>query len=427
MLNYLKALYQVMHDNKLSRSQLDQLVNKRLKTVLVSAYQHVPYYREQMQRVGYDPVHDYGGPQDLSKLPITSKQELKHRDIHDFIKKGSNPSQYRYDATSGSTGIPLRIYRTPYEKSVQTAKWLRVLFLNGYSIRYRTMAIVDPHRVSQEDSIIQRFGLFRRLTVDYIKHSIEEIVNQFLIYNPEVLYGNRAHLDLIALELRRRGIQPKGLNLKLLLAGSEVIHEGNRQLYRKQYGVEVIEFYGSWEMGGMAYETSEHDGLHLNEDLTYFEFLDQNGNPVGSGEPGRVVMTDLIGTLMPFIRYDQGDLAVFTYKENKKEAGRRIQQIIGRDNDFAVLSDGTRYPVHTFNRTVGQYEGIMQFRIIQKSFTQFQVLIVADTSYFQSIRDNLKQNLQQQFPPIIDFEIDRADQIEADPTGKIRTFISEID
>jgi len=61
----------------------------------------------------------------------------------------------------------------------------------------------------------------------------------------------------------------------------------------------------------MAYETQQHDGLHLCEDLTYFEFLDKDGNPVRPGQMGRIVINDLTGRLMLFIRYDQGDFVTF--------------------------------------------------------------------------------------------------------------------
>lgn len=425
MLRNLRALYQVMHDIALPREELAKLIAARLRTVLVSAYQHVPYYRELMQSVGYDPVHDYRGPADLAKLPITTKQTIKQKDITAFVREGSDLARYSYDATSGSTGIPLRIYRTPDERATQIARWLRVLFVNGYSIRDKVMAPVGPHRATEQDSMLQRFGLLRRRTLDYVQYSIADMVDQFLTYKPDVLYANRAHLDLMALELRRRGLQAQGL--KILIGTAEIIHEHNRQLYREQFGAEVIDTYGAWEMGNMAYETPERDGLHLNEDLTYFEFLDTDGKPVGPGEPGRIVVTDLMGQLMPFIRYDQGDFIVFTYGTDRHgNPARRIQQIIGRDNEYAVLADGTKYPVHTFNRTIGQYEDLIQFRIVQKTPCQFEVLIVADTSYLRKIRDELKQQLQQQFPATVNFEIIQVDHIAADPTGKIRTFISEV-
>lgn len=425
MLNNVRAFRQVMRDASLSRSELDNTVYKRLQVVLASAYRYVPYYRKVMQSIDYDPNRDYQGPQDLARLPITTKKDLKQRGTAAFVREGSDLSRCFTDVTSGSTGIPLRIYRGPYERAIQIAKWLRVLFLNGYSAHQRVMALVAPERVKADRSTIQRLGILRRLTVDYDR-PCRELVDILLAYRPDLLYGNRSHLDLVALELGRRGIQAEGL--KLLIGTAEVFRESNRRLYRKQFGVELVESYGSIEMGVMAHETQSRDGLQLCEDLTYFEFLDKDGRPVPAGEAGRVVVTDLTGRLMPFIRYDQGDLAVVEYVDSEKgKSSRRITEIIGRENDYALLPDGTRYSFHIFSTVMKVYEGIAQFRIVQKTRSRFEVLIVADADYIASIRDDLLRQLQEEFPLTVNFEIVQADRIDPDPNGKSRMLVSEVD
>ena len=55
------------------------------------------------------------------------------------------------------------------------------------------------------------------------------------------------------------------------------------------------------------------------------------------------------------------------------------------------------------------------------------MLIVADETYLSSIHDALLHNLQQKFPPTVTFEIIKVDQIQADPNGKTRMLISEVD
>lgn len=424
MLSNLMALRQVMRDAKLPRSELDKTVHKRLEAVLVSAYRHVPYYRGLMQSVGYDPIRDYRGPQDLSRLPITTKAVIKQRGTRAFIKEGSEISNCFSDTTSGSTGIPLRIYRTSYERSVQVAKWLRVLFSNGYSMCDKVMSLTSPARLTEGHSIIQRFGILRRLAIDYLLPP-EEMVDILLAYRPDVLYGNRSHLDLMALVLKQRQRQPVGL--KLLVVAAETVYDSCRQLYCQHFGVEPIEVYGSVEMGVMAYETPAHDGLYLCEDLTYFEFLDRDEKVTASGKPGRVVVTDLTARLMPFIRYDQGDLAVFEYRDNMKdETLRRLTRIIGREDDHVCLPDGTRRPFHDFYEVIDKYQDIVQFRVIQRRRNLFQILIVADTDYFLSIQSGLARQLEDKFPPSVSFESIQVDQIDPDPSGKIRMFVSEV-
>jgi phenylacetate-CoA ligase len=181
-------------------------------------------------------------------------------------------------------------------------------------------------------------------------------------------------------------------------------------------------------MGIMAYETRTHDGLHLCEDLTYFEFLDETGAPVPAGQPGRVVVTDLMGDVMPFIRYDLGDLAIHECKDDENYSGsQRITRIMGRDTDVALLPDGTRRSFHVFSDIMHDYNGIVQFRVVQKARALFQILVVAEPLYLLSIRDEIMQQLQAAFPPSVRFEIVPVDRINPDPSGKIRMLISEVE
>lgn len=431
MLDYfrrLRAFYQVMRDAKLERPELDKLIFTRLKQVLASAYLHVPYYRKIMEKSGYNPIKNYRGPKDLSILPITSNNDIKNSKIQAITREGADLTKFNHIATSGSTGIPFHVYRTAYESYINAAKYQRVLFTNGASIRNKTMAIRSPHRLQKRKGIIQKFGLFRQMTINYVEYSTQAIVDAFLAYKPDILIGNRSHLDLMAMEMYRRGIRAKGL--RILMTGAEVIHDSNRQLYRKQFGVEAIENYGSMEMGVVAYETQEHDGLHLCEDLTYFEFLDENGKPVRPGQVGRVVVTDLTATLMPLIRYDQGDRAIFEYANNLNGCRtRRLTKIIGRDNEFAELSNGTMLSNHDINVVINKYKNIIQFRIIHKKEDYFRILIASDMDYYKNIKDDLLDDLNKikyKFNVNLVFEIIRVDKIEPDETGKIRTLVSEL-
>jgi phenylacetate-CoA ligase len=426
MFNNARAMFHVTNEAKLHRFELDKLVYRRLRSILVSAYLNIPYYRELMKSIGYDPSQDYQGPEDLSKLPITKREIIKQRKVTDFVMQNKDLSKCLKDTTSGSTGIPLVVYRTRYERAFQIAKFLRILFLNGYSMSNRVMSIARPDKITEGRSVVQRFGFLRRNAVDFLRFSPEEMVDILVKYKPDVLYGNRAHLELMALELQRRGIQCD--NLKLVLGTGEAIHESTRRLCRQQFGVDPVETYGSIEMGIMGYETPAHDGLHLYENLTYFEFLDEEGRPAPPGKPGRVIVTDLIGKLMPFIRYDQGDFAVFEHgKDLNDNTQRRLTQTIGRQNDYALLPDGTKRPYNDLIKIVDRFEDIRQFRIVQRTRNLFQILIVANTSYFLSIHDDLIRLLQKKFPPTVSFKIVQVEKIEPDPSGKIRAFISEVE
>lgn len=424
MIRNFSAYRQVMNDAKLPRAKLDQLVRKRLRNVLTSAYRNVSYYREMMLNMGYNPIRDYHGPEDLLGFPVTTKRVLNHRGKSALTNSKSDLSNCFSQTTSGSTGIPLTIYKTPYERSITIAKWLRVLFLNGYTFRQKVMEIGRVQDLDEDKSVLQHLGFLRRLNVDRLL-PMEKIADRLLEYEPDVLYCIRTHLELLAYELKHRGIKPG--SLKLVFSFGEIIYEHTRQLCRNYLGIELIENYGSVEMGAMAYETPKRDGLRLSEDLTYFEFLNEDGNPVAPGEPGRVIVTDLICKLMPLIRYDQGDRAVFqNVEDDDGEVSRRLTQIIGRDDDLIVMPDGSKHRHNVFNPILRGYSNIYQYRIIQRSLSFFDIFIAADDAYLVTIHDEILQNLKNEFPPGVKFEIKQVDQINPDPSGKLRKFVSEV-
>jgi len=93
MLKNFRALYQVLHDIKLSESKKESLISKRLKSVLIASYEYIPYYRKIMQGIGYNPLKDYSDPKDLTRLPIITKKDLKTHNESLFLKKNVDTSK----------------------------------------------------------------------------------------------------------------------------------------------------------------------------------------------------------------------------------------------------------------------------------------------------------------------------------------------
>ena len=72
------------------------------------------------------------------------------------------------------------------------------------------------------------------------------------------------------------------------------------------------------------------------------------------------------------------------------------------------------------------YSNIHQYRIIQRSLSSFDIFIAADETYLIKIHDEIMQNIKKEFPPGVKFKIKHVDQINPDPSGKLRKFISEV-
>ncbi len=55
--------------------------------------------QEMMQRAGYNPIEQYGGPDDLSRLEITNRRILKQGEATTFVMKGTDLSRCFGDMT----------------------------------------------------------------------------------------------------------------------------------------------------------------------------------------------------------------------------------------------------------------------------------------------------------------------------------------
>lgn len=217
-------LMKLLRKFNLPKEKRDFLVTKRLERVLCSAYNNTKYYKKLMDDSEYNPNVHYKDPDDLKKLRITTKKDLKENPVEDFINKSAKTKFIFTDSTSGSTGIPLKVYRNSIERKYQVAKWLRVLFLNGYNPFDKVLSITSPARLEAGKSFLQNLGLLRRKAINYLLDQ-KNMVDEIVMYQPNVIYGNRSHFDMISNEIIKRDI--KFDKLKMIMVGGEVINKQN--------------------------------------------------------------------------------------------------------------------------------------------------------------------------------------------------------
>ncbi len=411
-------LLKLLITGNLSKKRIKKIQNNKLKKILISAYKNVPYYSEIMTKVGYNPVEDYKGVQDLKRLPVLTKNIFKERPITDFIHKDYvyNYQSFFSDSTSGSTGVPLTIYRNCYERYLQIAKWLRVLIYNDYTPFDKVLSFTSPGRLNEGKSFIQKLGIFRRLSIDYTL-PIDEIMSKVKHYRPDVIYGNKASFDLLCNKMT-----DSSLKLKFIVVGGEVITSKDKSLYERVLKTHVVESYGSVELGIIAFQNNEQ-WLRLNEDLTYYEFIQEKNKPSDEFLKSKLIMTDLTMTLMPIIRYAQGD-DVVPKMDNNSVIG--ITKVYGREDDKVYLENGEVVTFLVFYEVIDKYMEINQIKFFQKSYNYFKIMIVIKAEKLNKVKTQLVKDLTAITLPTCQFDFDVVDEIPIDSNGKNRFLVSEV-
>jgi phenylacetate-CoA ligase len=100
-------------------------------------------------------------------------------------------------------------------------------------------------------------------------------------------------------------------------------------------GIAGYQAYATADVGSIAYESEARDGLIVDEGVLVEIVRPGTGDPVVPGEVGEVVVTTLVSTAWPLIRFGTGDLSAFipASLETASACGRsnvRIKGWLGR-------------------------------------------------------------------------------------------------
>jgi len=120
--------------------------------------------------------------------------------------------------------------------------------------------------------------------------------------------------------------------VKSCILNGEPLYPWFKDRLRALSGTRIFDHYGAMEFSGFAIAEDPKDAfMRLFEDGLYIEILGEDGRTTELGE-GRIVVTDLENTCMPFIRYVVGDRVHITKKGNAKYI-----RVLGRDADSLLI------------------------------------------------------------------------------------------
>ncbi|HEX6434068.1 MAG TPA: hypothetical protein VFZ87_07485, partial [Gemmatimonadales bacterium] len=153
-----------------SREELETYRDARLRSLLVHAYERVPYYRKLFDRHRLHPRHIRGAI-DLELIPITTKQDLRGLPAHEILASGMNLARLLSVRTSGSTGEPFTIRRTWLEDKRQYLLRLRALRSLGMRIGDCKVSVGvvrpdDPNDRKLIGRTLRAFGINRSFRLD---------------------------------------------------------------------------------------------------------------------------------------------------------------------------------------------------------------------------------------------------------------------
>jgi phenylacetate-CoA ligase len=332
--------------------------------------------------------------------------------------------------TGGSTGKALKLYFDKQCEEMRNAAAIRSDRWAGWELGMKRAGIWGNPPVADTIKKKIRDGLRDRMiyldTMNINPETILQFVNSWRRYQPQVIYGHSHSIYILAKYLEDRKImdlRPRGV-----ISTSMMLLPHEREVIEKVFLCRVTNRYGCEEVGLIACECEEHNGMHLNADHLYVEFIREDGMPAMPGEEGKMVVTDLLNQGMPLIRYRVEDVGVPSNRRCPCGRGLPLmERVAGRVADFLKKKDGSQVAgVSLVERTVTAIKGIRQMQIVQEKIDQLVLNVVRMDEYDAASERALLSEFASVFGKEVSIQLNYMDNIRQESSGKYRFSICKI-
>jgi len=408
--------YALMKSQYWPRERLARLQERRLHELFRDA-QRVSFWKDMF--LAAEVTDTMSAREVLARLPITSKKELNEaaeEDIQDASLIGKSDA----DHTSGSTGKPFHFYQDRHAtmrswaitertfRTVAAGKRLPIVYMrrkerHGFTFYKHVWFYLDGFT-----AIRSRMEDFKRLGE--------------LLSDGFILYGYTSWVVELAQLMEAWGMK---LPIKAVVVAGEHLNPADHEYIERIMDARLSELYASREVGFLGYECEEHR-LHINEEWALIEIVDEEGVTLPPGKEGRIAVTALDNRVMPFIRYDIGDIGVIS--DTPCACGRtlrtlsfkgRVAELIELDEDHTVTLLDIAYGLGTYR------DAIRQYQIVQTGKLAFTFRIISGP-LFEEKKETLEKLMKRLLHPDAQIRWEMVDEIPQAKSGKALYFIRDI-
>jgi phenylacetate-CoA ligase len=396
-------------------------VERRIVELVRHAWENVPFYRDKMQSAGVSPAAIRNLDDYIHKFPATTAAEYREcqqvGNSATLIDKRVRLDSLVEDRSSGSSGMPVSVYRSPAEYNKNRARALWYLVKAGMRPWHRILAVLPPSQMSGRVSILQCFGFFQRTTVNYTM-PIESIVDIILQKRINVIYGQKSFIRLIAEHFTDHHIDPPQLDV--LNVGAERVDS-----YDREYLVKVFqprrfsEFYGAVEPYLIA--AKFNGDYEVDYKAVFFSLRNQEQS--GDVTRGDLLVTSLINEAQPILKLDLGDRVAVRHYDRLRNLESTIAKVEGRSNDYLHLPGGGRISGATFYASLEYLSCMRQFKILQERENDCLIMLRLTDQRAEN-RAQVEAILDRLLGGRIAYRTAYVDTIPIEPNGKFKILTS---
>jgi phenylacetate-CoA ligase len=393
-------------------AEVRALAERRLAEVMAAARTVEPY------RTLWAGLRELRSLRDLAELPIVERRDLQGLPFEARLTRPRQDVEERQ--TSGTTGVPLTVARSPVEDRVVDVLLWRQLRAQGIPMHARRMTVDLEGR--REPALLEVAG--RHVSVS-LPESAAAAADVIRAHRVEVLIGISTVLLDVADVLGPIAMQG-------LATFGSVRTDAERDALRDAFGVRPMDFYGATEVSAVSWECPTGPGYHVNADAVVLEVVGADGWAVPPGEPGDLVVTSLLNRTTPIVRYRLADVG--TLLPGPCPCGIRLPlmgQVEGRSLGWITAPRGHRVsPQRLMLQTLLGREVtsmIRRYRVVQRARADFLVEIEWTTGRREELVERLAPAISWTVGSPVRVECRDVAEFPLRPSEKFRQVVSLVD
>lgn len=394
------------------RHQLDHV-----RALVAHAAARVPAYADVLTPAHAARLNSFD---DIASLPMIDKAHLLRTEDGWWMPRDA---PHMISTTSGTTGEPIAI---PWSEHARWMNWVHSLRMMRamhapFTGRQYTITLPErrgaPVRTGIRSLLAnRRLRLSEAAPPDELADAICEGRPRWVTGQPHVL---ARVADALAGRHRPALVTTHGCS----------VDRSMREQIARGFGTFPLDIFGATEALHIGWQCHAGDLYHVNHEALVVEVLDDDGAAAGPGEPGHLVVTSLLNTLLPIIRYRIGDGVVLADRPCAcGDPLPALQSIQGRVLDWIVGMDGKRIPPQRFWLTsVASSEAearVRRYRLRQNADRSVLVELVPREPLDAPFLAHLEGAFRSALGDGIPFEIRLVDQIDVPPGQRFREFMS---
>lgn len=332
--------------------KLKELQLERLKKQVQNVYDNNPYFKKVYDDAGFNPA-DLKALEDISKVPFMEKSTVRSG-YPTKIVTGDMGDMREMHSTSGTTGKPVLIFASEADIDKWADRCARELWMTGLrpgQIFLNSFGYGLPTGGAGFHYGAQRMGA---CPIPLSGGQSDRMVDILVDLPVTAFCATPSFALYVGQKAQEKGFDlSKDSTCKISLHGAEPWPWATRVKIQELFGVTAFDEFGMTEFlgPGMTCECEARtedtaQKMHAWADHLLAECINPDtGEPVGDGEDGEMVWTNLVNTGTPLIRYRSRDLASLTWKTCA--CGRthpRMAAIKGRSDDAVSISGLIVFP-----------------------------------------------------------------------------------